>query len=176
MSIFHLCVIYMYIWIAHTCMHLCMNAVYIYVCPRTHVEVRRHPQVSPHFPFSWEGISRLALFSVCYTKPTGQRAPGWAPASLPFIMQGLYMLTLLHPVLCRLWRLDLRSSDLRSPQPGKSNPSSCFLSHVYSGCRSGSSGCLERIPLTQFIEKLLVRSLREFSIPPFRNQRRRHWN
>lgn len=156
-----------------TYMHTFVYECCIYACPFTHVEVRRHPQVSPHFPLLLRGDLRLALFSGCYPKPAGQRAPWRAPASLSFIVQGLYLLTLLHPALRGFWRLELRSSDLSSPQPGKFNPSSCFLP-VYSGCRSSSSGCLERIPLTQFIEKLLVRSLREFSISPFRNQRRRH--
>lgn len=140
---------------------------------------QRTSSSKPPLSTSFErGCLRFALFPVCYTKPAGQRAPGRAPASLPLTMHGLYMLTLLQPALCGFWRLELRSSDLSgkhlySPQPGKFNPSSCFLP-VYLGCPSGSSGCLQRIPLTQFIEKLLVRSLREFSIPPFKRQKRRH--
>lgn len=154
-------------------MHALVYECCIHVCPRTHVEVRGHP------PLHLRGdVFVLPCFQFAIPSPLASKLQGGLLPPLPLIVHGLYMLTLLHPALCGFWRLELRSSDLSgkhlySPQPGKFNPSSCFLP-VYLGCPSGSSGCLQRIPLTQFIEKLLVRSLREFSIPPFRSQKRRH--
>lgn len=142
-----------YVHMDCTYMHALVSECSIYLCPCTHVEVREHPQVSPHFHFIWEGMSLFCpFFQFVIPSQLASELQGGLLPPLPFIVQGLYMLTLLHPALCGFWRLELRSSDLSamhlySPQPGKFNPSSCFLP-VYSGCRSGSSGCLERIPLT----------------------------
>lgn len=66
MSIFHLCVIYMYIWIAHTCMHLCMNAVYICVPPYTCGGPKTSSSKSP-LPLLLRGdLSSCPFFSLLY--------------------------------------------------------------------------------------------------------------